>query len=246
TGATPCIPQQCDKEMRLFCCFFISASHPQAEQLNASLSNIQWLGDMSSDSLGPCIKEESEKENQPPEAESTKMEDESQSVPKQQWPLSISERPPYSYMALIQFAINSTPRKRMTLKDIYTWIEDHFPYFKHVAKPGWKNSIRHNLSLHDMFVRETITNNKISYWTIHPQANRCLTLDQVFKVKIGLELEIMSHTEPGFHALMGTWSMWTLQSFLGFISRVEQPLLTLSCLHASLSYFTVSLITFPS
>ncbi|KAG8453167.1 hypothetical protein GDO86_004837, partial [Hymenochirus boettgeri] len=181
TGATPCIPQQCDKEMRLFCCFFISASHPQAEQLNASLSNIQWLGDMSSDSLGPCIKEESEKENQPPEAESTKMEDESQSVPKQQWPLSISERPPYSYMALIQFAINSTPRKRMTLKDIYTWIEDHFPYFKHVAKPGWKNSIRHNLSLHDMFVRETITNNKISYWTIHPQANRCLTLDQVFK-----------------------------------------------------------------
>lgn len=26
----------------------------------------------------------------------------------------------------------------MTLKDIYTWIEDHFPYFKHMAKPGWK------------------------------------------------------------------------------------------------------------
>lgn len=41
-------------------------------------------------------------------------------------------------MAMIQFAINSTERKRMTLKDIYTWIEDHFPYFKHMAKPGWK------------------------------------------------------------------------------------------------------------
>lgn len=54
------------------------------------------------------------------------------------WQDSISERPPYSYMAMIQFAINSTERKRMTLKDIYTWIEDHFPYFKHVAKPGWK------------------------------------------------------------------------------------------------------------
>ncbi|MEE6478121.1 hypothetical protein FKM82_011746 [Ascaphus truei] len=84
-------------------------------------------------------------------------------------------------MALIQFAINSTHRKRMTLKEIYTWIEDHFPYFKYAAKPGWKNSIRHNLSLHDMFVRETSTNNKISHWTIHPEANRCLTLDQVFK-----------------------------------------------------------------
>lgn len=54
------------------------------------------------------------------------------------WQDSVSERPPYSYMAMIQFAINSTERKRMTLKDIYTWIEDHFPYFKHIAKPGWK------------------------------------------------------------------------------------------------------------
>lgn len=54
------------------------------------------------------------------------------------WQDSVSERPPYSYMAMIQFAINSTEKKRMTLKDIYTWIEDHFPYFKHVAKPGWK------------------------------------------------------------------------------------------------------------
>uniref|UniRef100_A0A670XS19 Forkhead box protein M1 n=1 Tax=Pseudonaja textilis TaxID=8673 RepID=A0A670XS19_PSETE len=98
------------------------------------------------------------------------------------WKESFSERPPYSYMAMIQFAINSTEKKRMMLKDIYTWIEDNFPYFKHVAKPGWKNSIRHNLSLHDMFVRETSANGKIAFWTIHPEANRYLTLDQVFKV----------------------------------------------------------------
>lgn len=26
----------------------------------------------------------------------------------------------------------------MTLKEIYTWIEDRFPYFRQVAKPGWK------------------------------------------------------------------------------------------------------------
>jgi len=58
------------------------------------------------------------------------------------WQDSVSERPPYSYMAMIQFAINSTEKKRMTLKDIYTWIEDHFPYFKHVAKPGWKVTCR--------------------------------------------------------------------------------------------------------
>uniref|UniRef100_A0A8C3FV40 Forkhead box protein M1 n=1 Tax=Chrysemys picta bellii TaxID=8478 RepID=A0A8C3FV40_CHRPI len=153
--------------------------------LDNSLTNIQWLGKMSSDGLGPCtVKQEMEKENQTPVQETIKIEEDSiaaTATSSSLWQDSISERPPYSYMAMIQFAINSTEKKRMTLKDIYTWIEDHFPYFKYVAKPGWKNSIRHNLSLHDMFVRETSANGKISFWTIHPDANRYLTLDQVFK-----------------------------------------------------------------
>uniref|UniRef100_A0A8D0HP21 Forkhead box protein M1 n=1 Tax=Sphenodon punctatus TaxID=8508 RepID=A0A8D0HP21_SPHPU len=152
--------------------------------LDNSLTNIQWLGKMSSDGLSSCnVKREMENENQTPKQEGIKCEEDSvASSSATLWQESISERPPYSYMAMIQFAINSTERKRMTLKDIYTWIEDNFPYFKHVAKPGCKNSIRHNLSLHDMFVRETSANGKISFWTIHPDANRYLTLDQVFKV----------------------------------------------------------------
>lgn len=152
--------------------------------LDNSLTNIQWLGKMTSDGLGSCsIKQEvEEKENR--HLEQSQAKDPQVEGPpgtSASWPHSASERPPYSYMAMIQFAINSTERKRMTLKDIYTWIEDHFPYFKHIAKPGWKNSIRHNLSLHDMFVRETSANGKVSFWTIHPSANRYLTLDQVFK-----------------------------------------------------------------
>ncbi|KAL4701695.1 hypothetical protein H8959_015699 [Pygathrix nigripes] len=149
--------------------------------INKSLSNIQWLRKMSSDGLGSCsIKQEmEEKENCHLEQRQVKVKEPLR--PSTSWQNSVSERPPYSYMAMIQFAINSTERKRMTLKDIYTWIEDHFPYFKHIAKPGWKNSIRHNLSLHDMFVRETSANGKVSFWTIHPSANRYLTLDQVFK-----------------------------------------------------------------
>ncbi|KAG5830565.1 hypothetical protein ANANG_G00312060 [Anguilla anguilla] len=83
----------------------------------------------------------SEKENQEPCAQRLQLSQH----------LDGAQRPPYSYMAMIQFAINSKPDRRMTLKEIYTWIEDHFPYFRNVAKPGWKNSIRHNLSLHDMF-----------------------------------------------------------------------------------------------
>eukprot|EP00045_Choanoeca_perplexa_P007839 m.72084 g.72084 ORF g.72084 m.72084 type:complete len:125 (-) comp14241_c0_seq8:1057-1431(-) len=61
-------------------------------------------------------------------------------------------KPPYSYASLITFAINSAkgkPKKR-TLADIYEWIQDHYPYFK-TAEKGWKNSIRHNLSLNRTF-----------------------------------------------------------------------------------------------
>ncbi|XP_015282024.1 PREDICTED: forkhead box protein M1 [Gekko japonicus] len=154
-------------------------------ELDNSLTNIQWLGKMSSDGLSPCsAKTGMQKENQTPKQEAAVKQTEKGAAPSSStasWQASFTERPPYSYMAMIQFAINSTEKKCMTLKDIYTWIEDHFPYFKHVAKPGWKNSIRHNLSLHDMFVRETPASSKISFWTIHPEANRYLTLDQVFK-----------------------------------------------------------------
>ncbi|XP_074391038.1 forkhead box protein M1 isoform X2 [Zonotrichia albicollis] len=171
-----------------------SSGETMSSVLDNSLTNIQWLGKMRSDGLNPSsVKEDTEKENQMPLRERVKTEEEAAAaaVPtaaeSSSWQDSVSERPPYSYMAMIQFAINSTEKKRMTLKDIYTWIEDHFPYFKHVAKPGWKNSIRHNLSLHDMFVRETSANGKISFWTIHPDANRCLTLDQVFKMSLSAE-----------------------------------------------------------
>ncbi|NXI00518.1 FOXM1 protein, partial [Pachycephala philippinensis] len=174
-----------------------SSGETMSSVLDNSLTNIQWLGKMRSDGLNPSsVKEDTEKENQMPLRERVKVTA-APGIPtaaaSSSWQDSVSERPPYSYMAMIQFAINSTEKKRMTLKDIYTWIEDHFPYFKHVAKPGWKNSIRHNLSLHDMFVRETSANGKISFWTIHPDANRCLTLDQVFK-----PLDLGSPTSPEY------------------------------------------------
>ncbi|XP_049331061.1 forkhead box protein M1 isoform X1 [Astyanax mexicanus] len=140
--------------------------------LENSLTSIQWLGEMSTDVLGSePAKTSSENLQQPVQA---KEEMDAVKIP-------LSERPPYSYMAMIQFAINSKKSRKMTLKEIYNWIESHFPYYRNVAKPGWKNSIRHNLSLHDMFVRESTPDGKISFWTIRPEANRCLTLDQVFK-----------------------------------------------------------------
>uniref|UniRef100_A0A3B4ZRY7 Forkhead box protein M1 n=1 Tax=Stegastes partitus TaxID=144197 RepID=A0A3B4ZRY7_9TELE len=140
--------------------------------LDDSLTNIQWLGKMSTFEAD-ASKQTPNKENQNPPSQTFQVKAVQQNM---------AERPPYSYMAMIQFAINSRKSRRMTLKEIYMWIEEHFPYYRDVAKPGWKNSIRHNLSLHKMFIRETTPDGKVSYWTIRPEANRCLTLDQVYKV----------------------------------------------------------------
>lgn len=46
-------------------------------------------------------------------------------------------KPPYSYASLITFAINSSPKKKMTLSEIYQWICDNFPYYRE-AGSGWK------------------------------------------------------------------------------------------------------------
>nr|XP_024661500.1 forkhead box protein M1-like isoform X3 [Maylandia zebra] len=138
------------------------------------------LGRMSTCALEPnSTKQLSSKENQNPLLQTFQAHNTHTSAEAPQQP--ISERPPYSYMAMIQFAINSRKNRRMTLNEIYMWIENNFPYYRDVAKPGWKNSIRHNLSVHDMFIRETSPDGKMSFWTIRPEANRCLTLDHVYK-----------------------------------------------------------------
>lgn len=62
----------------------------------------------------------------------------------------IHSKPPYSFSCLIFMAIEDSPLKKLPVKDIYCWILTHFPYFQH-APTGWKNSVRHNLSLNKCF-----------------------------------------------------------------------------------------------
>ncbi|ORX80187.1 fork head transcription factor, partial [Basidiobolus meristosporus CBS 931.73] len=77
-------------------------------------------------------------------------------------------KPPYPYAKLIAQAILTSQTQALTLNEIYTWIVDKYPYYK-TATSGWKNSIRHNLSLNKMFLRVPRAINepgKGSYWTI--------------------------------------------------------------------------------
>ncbi|XP_048579902.1 forkhead box protein N2 [Nematostella vectensis] len=80
-------------------------------------------------------------------------------------------KPPYSFSSLIFMAIEESPNKRLPVKDIYNWIMDHFPYFRD-ARLGWKNSVRHNLSLNKCFKKVDKDKGqnvgKGSLWTVDP------------------------------------------------------------------------------
>ena len=78
-------------------------------------------------------------------------------------------KPSESYISLIATAILSSQDKRLVLSDIYDCVMAKYPYFKSQEK-SWRNSIRHNLSLNDCFVKDGRSSlGKGQYWAIHPE-----------------------------------------------------------------------------
>ncbi|XP_073348942.1 forkhead box protein N1 [Pagrus major] len=80
-------------------------------------------------------------------------------------------KPIYSYSILIFMALKNSKTGSLPVSEIYSFMTEHFPYFK-TAPDGWKNSVRHNLSLNKCFVKVENKNGNSSrkgcLWSLNP------------------------------------------------------------------------------
>lgn len=79
-------------------------------------------------------------------------------------------KPPYSYVSLITLSILSSREKKLRLSQILKRISEMFPFFNG-AYQGWRDSVRHNLSQNECFVK--VLKNpyrptaKGNFWTVN-------------------------------------------------------------------------------
>ncbi|XP_061549203.1 forkhead box protein Q1a [Phycodurus eques] len=98
-------------------------------------------------------------------------------------PYTRRPKPPFSYIALIAMAIRDSPCGRLTLAEITEYLVNKFPFFRG-SYTGWRNSVRHNLSLNDCF-RKVLRDpsrpwGKDNFWMLNPHSEYTFA-DGVFR-----------------------------------------------------------------
>ncbi|KXN88827.1 Forkhead box protein J2 [Leucoagaricus sp. SymC.cos] len=61
-------------------------------------------------------------------------------------------RPQHTLPVILRCAILGSPKKRLTIREIYAAMEAKYIYYR-TAGPTWKQSVRHHLSLNNLFER---------------------------------------------------------------------------------------------
>ena len=86
-------------------------------------------------------------------------------------------RPKYSYFMMISMAIEHQEDQKATIKDIYKFIRDSFPYYRDFPDSKWHNAVRYTLSTNDCFVKvkqNDARKHLSSYWIIHKDSRSWL------------------------------------------------------------------------
>ncbi|CAG5111239.1 Oidioi.mRNA.OKI2018_I69.chr2.g5566.t1.cds [Oikopleura dioica] len=122
-------------------------------------------------------------------------------------------KPPYSYVALVAICIQSSPSKKLRLREILKNIEQMFPFFQGDYR-GWKDSVRHNLTQNDCF-RQILRdpskpNGKGNFWTVAVEA-------------ISGEMYKRQNTSVAYQAPEGKTYVADLRQVYDFFSGTPKP-----------------------
>ena len=111
-------------------------------------------------------------------------------------------KPACPYSVLIALALKSSPAGSMSVSEIYEFFREHYPYFR-TAPSGWKNSVRHNLSIirYGYFIKikdPLVPSSKNGgLWKINPaKANKLEEVVNKWKDPLAIKKETHEFSDP--------------------------------------------------